>query len=106
MGYSHGLSSFAGGKGMYMASIGYMGSFDSSSPICSDEVCCGDAPHTSACGVMSVHRADCTSAADLLDMLSSCACVGEDWVMSAIRMLHGANLYCSSALGLCACTLE
>lgn len=31
---------------------------------------------------------------------------GEDWSMPTIRMLHGTNMYWSSALGYCAVTLS
>lgn len=50
VGYSHGSSSLAGGKSMYVASIGYCGSAEVVTPMWSDETCAGDHPHTEATG--------------------------------------------------------
>lgn len=69
VGYSHGLLSLAGGDGMYLATIGYCGSANVTTPMWSDETKIGDPPHTEATGEMSGHEADCTIATNLDDIL-------------------------------------
>lgn len=105
VGYSHGSSPLAGGVDMYMATIGYRGPAKVSTPICSDEPKLGDAPCTMATGKISGHRTDCTSATELLDALKSRTAIGEDCAIPTMRMLHGANMYWSSALVSCVDTL-
>lgn len=58
VGYSHGISSLAGGIGLYMAAIGYCGSAKLPTPIWSDESYDGDPTHTKATDEMSGHEAD------------------------------------------------
>lgn len=106
VGYSHGILPLAGGKLIYLATIGYCGPLNLPSPICSDETKKGDLPHTEATGKISGHKADCTIATKFDDLSKSCTIKGEDCAISTIRMFHGANLYCSSALGACVETLE
>lgn len=93
VGYSHGILSFAGGKLIYLATIGYCGSAEVTTPICSDEAKKGDPPHTEATGEIPGHKADNTLATSLDDILKPCTVLGEDCAMSTIRMLHGANMY-------------
>lgn len=93
VGYPHGMLSLAGGKLIYLATIGYCGPAEVSTPICPDEAKEGDPPHTEATGEIPGHKADCTLATPLDDMLKSKTALGEDCAIPTIRMLHGANMY-------------
>lgn len=53
---------------------------------------------------MSGHKADCTIETNLDDMLKPKTAFGEDCAMPTMRILHGANMYCSSALVSCLVT--
>lgn len=69
VGYPHGSSSLAGGKDMYVATIGYWGPAEVLTPMCPDETWAGDHPHTDATGYMSGHTADCTIETEFNDIL-------------------------------------
>lgn len=100
-GYSEGMSSLAGGILMYRASIVYLGTCNSSTPDDTYLSEFGDSASSYITNKMSVHKTADLEAASFEETELSITEFGVDKAMSAIRMFHGANDYCSSAYRAC-----